>query len=83
VLAPLGIVLPQAPLPGGIVILPLVYGLGTAVPVLLVAFVLAYSVQAVGRIYHVLSKVEWWSRAVAGWLFVLLGLYFCLRYVLL
>ena len=78
VLANVGISLPQASLPAGTLVLPLVYGIGTALPVLVVAILLAYSAQAVGKTYNVLSKVEWWARMITGWLFVLVGIYFSL-----
>jgi len=81
VMAKVGITLPVASLPGGVVILPLIYGVGTALPVLMVAFLLAYSAQSVGRAYHVLSKVEWWARMVTGWIFIVAGAYFSLKYV--
>jgi cytochrome c-type biogenesis protein len=81
VLEKVGIVLPQTSLPGGSLVLPLVYGIGTGVPVLLVAFLLAYSAKSVSKTYNVLSKIEWWARMVTGWLFVLLGVYFSLKYV--
>ena len=76
----IGISLPEASLPGGIVILPLVYGIGTAVPVLLVAFLLAYSAKSVGKTYNMLSKIEWWARQITGWVFVLAGIWFSLKY---
>ncbi len=81
VLTKVGISLPEASLPGGTMILPLIYGLGTAVPVLLVAFLLAYSAKSVGKTYNMISKVEWWARQVTGWTFVLAGVYFSLKYV--
>jgi cytochrome c biogenesis protein CcdA len=81
VLAKVGVSLPEASLPGGTVVLPLVYGVGTAVPVLLVAFLLAYSAQSVGKTYNLLSKIEWWARQITGWIFVLAGIYFSLTYV--
>lgn len=81
VLANVGLSLPQASVPGGTLILPLVYGIGTALPVLVVAFLLAYSAQAVGKTYNVLSKVEWWARMSTGWVFVLVGSYFSLKHV--
>lgn len=80
-LARVGISLPEAALPGGTLILPVTYGIGTAVPVLLVAFLLAYSAQSVGKAYNVLSKIEWWARQATGWLFVGLGVHFSLKYV--
>jgi cytochrome c-type biogenesis protein len=78
-LATIGINLPDASLPGATVVLPLVYGIGTAVPVLLVAFLLAYSAKSVGKAYNMLAKVEWWARQITGWLFVLAGIWFSLR----
>ena len=70
-----------ASLPGGSFVLPLVYGIGTGVPVLVVAFLLAYSAKSVGKTYNVLSKVEWWARMITGWLFILVGIWFSLTYV--
>jgi cytochrome c-type biogenesis protein len=81
VMVKVGIDLPQAALPGSTVVLPLIYGIGTAVPVLLVAFLLAYSAKSVGKAYNVLSKMEWWARMITGWLFILLGGYYSLRYI--
>jgi cytochrome c-type biogenesis protein len=81
ILAKIGVSLPAASLPGATVVLPLVYGIGTAVPVLLVAFLLAYSAQSVGKTYNMLSKVEWWARQITGWMFVLAGVYLSLRYL--
>jgi cytochrome c-type biogenesis protein len=81
VLERVGVSLPEASLPGGTLVLPLIYGIGTALPVLVVAFLLAYSVQSVGKAYNVLSKIEWWARQITGWTFVLAGVYFSLKYV--
>jgi cytochrome c biogenesis protein CcdA len=81
VLEKVGIALPQASLAGGSFILPLVYGVGTGVPVLVVAFLLAYSAKSVGKTYNVLSKVEWWARMTTGWLFIVVGIWFSLTYV--
>jgi cytochrome c biogenesis protein CcdA len=81
VLDRVGISLPGAAAPGGAVILPLIYGIGTALPVLVVASLLAYSAQSVGKTYNVLSKVEWWARMTTGGVFILVGGYFSLKHV--
>lgn len=80
-LSRIGISLPEATLRGGGLVLPLVYGIGTAVPVLLVAVLLAYSAKAVGKTYNVLGKIEWWARMITGWLFIVIGAWFILLYV--
>lgn len=61
--------------------LPSAYGAGTAVPVLGFAVLLATSAQRVGKAYHLLGKIEWAARMLTGALFVLLGVYFSLKYV--
>jgi len=81
VLARIGIDLPEASLPGGTVVLPLIYGIGTALPVLVVAVLLAYSAKWVGKAYNVLSKVEWCARMITGAVFIAAGIYFSLKYV--
>jgi cytochrome c-type biogenesis protein len=82
VLERIGIDLPSESLHGGTLYLPAIYGIGTAVPVILVAFVLAYSAQSVGKTYNILSKVDWWARQITGWLFIAIGAHFCLKYAL-
>jgi cytochrome c-type biogenesis protein len=63
------------------VTLPAVYGVGTALPVMVFAVLLATSAQSVGKAYNVLAKIEWWARMLTGGIFVLVGIYFSLKYV--
>jgi cytochrome c-type biogenesis protein len=81
ILGKIGLVLPKASLVGGTIFLPCLYGIATALPVILVAFLLAYSAKSIGKAYNAISKVEWWARKITGWVFVLGGVYFTLKYV--
>ena len=81
ILSNVGLVLPKATLAGSTMVLPCIYGIATALPVILVAFLLAYSAKSIGRAYNVISKVEWWARQITGWVFVLGGVYFSLKFV--
>ncbi|MDZ7620086.1 MAG: aromatic aminobenezylarsenical efflux permease ArsG family transporter [Patescibacteria group bacterium] len=63
------------------VTLPVVYGIGTAVPVMVFAVLLATSAQSVGKAYNVLAKVEWFARMATGGVFILVGIYFSLKHV--
>jgi cytochrome c biogenesis protein CcdA len=63
------------------VTLPAIYGVGTALPVMVFAVLLATSAQSVGKAYNVLAKIEWWARTLTGWVFILVGIYFSLKYV--
>jgi cytochrome c biogenesis protein CcdA len=65
------------------VVLPAIYGIGTALPVIVFAVLLATSAQSVGKAYNILARVEWWARMLTGGVFVLLGIYFSLKYVFL
>jgi cytochrome c-type biogenesis protein len=57
------------------VILPSVYGIGTAIPVLVFAFVIAFSANTIGRVFNVLTVFEKWARISTGTIFILAGLY--------
>lgn len=58
--------------------LPLVFALGTGLPVLLFAYLLAYSASAVGKAFNVIRKIELGMRYVAGTVFVGTGVYYAL-----
>ena len=51
------------------VALPVVYGIGTALPVMIFAVLLATSAQSVGKAYNVLAKIEWWAWPPVGSLY--------------
>lgn len=61
--------------------LPLVFALGTGLPVILFAYLLAYSASKVGAAFNVIKKVEKGMRYLAGGAFVLTGVYYGLIYL--
>lgn len=63
------------------VILPSVYGIGTALPVIAFAVLIAFSAQSVGKAFHALSSIEWWARRITGCIFLGVGIYFSLKYI--
>jgi len=62
-------------------VLPSLYGLGTGLPVLVFAVVIAFGAQSVGKVFNGLAQVEWWGRRVTGVALILLGFYFSLTYI--
>lgn len=66
---------------GSAILPPLVYGIGTAVPVIAFAFIIAFASQSVGKAFNRLTQVERILRAVTGSVFILAGLYYCLAYI--
>ena len=59
-------------------LLPVVFAVATALPVLAVAWVLAFSVQQLGSFYGKLQKVQKWMNLIAGVAFIIIGIYYCL-----
>ncbi|MDZ7815327.1 MAG: aromatic aminobenezylarsenical efflux permease ArsG family transporter [Planctomycetota bacterium] len=50
---------------------PLVYGIGTAVPVIVFAIFIAFASQYVGKAFNAMTKIEKWFRLITGLIFVL------------
>jgi threonine/homoserine/homoserine lactone efflux protein len=61
--------------------LPMVYGLGTAGPVVGFALVLTFGASALGRTFNRVVAFDRWARRITGVVFVLIGVYFILRFV--
>jgi cytochrome c-type biogenesis protein len=63
------------------VLLPLLFGVGTALPVIAFAFLIAFGSQYVGRAFHRLTQVERWVRVSTGTALVAAGIYYCLAHI--
>lgn len=57
-------------------VLPVVFSFGTGLPVILFAFVIAFSMEKLGMYFKALTKVEKVMRFLAGLVFILTGLYY-------
>lgn len=62
-------------------ILPLFFGIGTAAPVIGFAILIAYGSRFAGQVFNKLSGIERWLRRITGILFILIGVYFCFKYI--
>lgn len=56
--------------------LPIVFSFGTGLPVILFAFVIAFSMEKLGMYFKAVTKIEKVMRIVAGVVFILTGLYY-------
>jgi cytochrome c biogenesis protein CcdA len=61
--------------------LPALYGLGTGLPVLLFAVLIAFGAQSVGKAFNKLTQFECWIRRITGVIFIVIGIYFCLTHI--
>ena len=55
---------------------PIVFSIGTGFPVILFAFVIAFSLEKLGKYFKAITKVEKAMRILAGITFILTGLYY-------
>lgn len=58
-------------------LLPVLFAVATALPVLVVAWILAFSVEKVGEVYGKIQTIQKWLNIVVGTLFVIVGIYYC------
>lgn len=58
--------------------LPVVFAVATALPVLVVAWMLAFSVERVGEFYGQMQAVQKWLNVGVGVVFVAIGIYYCI-----
>jgi cytochrome c biogenesis protein CcdA len=64
---------------GSRILIPSLYGIGTAAPVVACSFVIAFGAHAAGTFFHNLTLVERWARKITAILFLGAGAYFILR----
>lgn len=62
-------------------LVPFAYGIGTALPVLVVAVALSAGTRLLGKAFQKLTVIERWGRWITGIVFVIVGIYFTLVYV--
>lgn len=60
--------------------LPIIFALATGLPVLIIAWLLAFSVGSVGKFYNSMKKFEVWFRRIIAVLFITVGLYYTIIY---
>jgi cytochrome c biogenesis protein CcdA len=63
------------------IVMPTVYGVGTALPVIVFAVVIAVSTRMVGVMFNKLKVIEKWARRITGVVFIVVGVYSTLIYI--
>jgi len=61
--------------------LPMIYGIGTGLPVLLFASLVAAGAGYINNLYHRIAKIEFYTKKVTGIIFILVGIYYALVYI--
>jgi len=56
--------------------LPLVFAIATGLPVIIIAYLLAFSVASIGNFYQKIQTFQKWFNRVVAVIFILVGLYY-------
>jgi len=73
--------LPLAIKYGSSVLLPALYGVGTALPVVVFAVLMVLGMEVFVRAADRLQRVSAWLQIVTGWVLVAAGIYLCLTHI--
>jgi cytochrome c biogenesis protein CcdA len=64
------------------ILLPLVYGIGTALPVFIFSVLIAMSANSLAKAFQKITRFEIWARRITGLTFLLIGIYFTVAYTI-
>jgi cytochrome c-type biogenesis protein len=76
-----GSLIPLSVRSGSGILHPTLYGIGTALPVVVFSIMLASGVNYLGKVFGGVTRFELWARWITGVLFIGIGIYFTLEYI--
>jgi len=59
--------------------LPIIFAIATGIPVIIFAWILAYTVSGIGHVYQKVKIFEIWFRRIIAVLFIIVGIYYIFR----
>lgn len=77
-----GMLIPMSATERGGYFLPAIFAFATALPVIIVAWIIAHGIAGVGKFYTSMQLFEKWFRIVVAMLFIVIGLFYTVRYFL-
>jgi cytochrome c-type biogenesis protein len=63
------------------IVLPLIYGIGTGLPVLFFAILVSTGTELVNRVYLGITRLEFYTKRVTGIVFIVVGSYYVLSHI--
>lgn len=77
-----GMLMPVSAAETGGYVLPVVFAVATGLPVIIVAWILAYSVASLGKFYNRIQVFQQWFSKVVALLFIAIGIYYATMFYL-
>lgn len=75
-----GMLIPMSAAETGGYLLPAVFAVATGLPVMMVAWILAYGVAGLGAFYNRMQVTQKWLTRIVGTLFIVVGIYYGIIY---
>lgn len=76
-----GSLIPLSVQHGSAIVFPLVFGVGTGLPVIVFALMIALGAKSIGSLFEKVTRVELWARRITGTIFIAAGIYYTLVYI--
>ncbi|MDN5553374.1 aromatic aminobenezylarsenical efflux permease ArsG family transporter [Prevotella sp.] len=77
-----GMLIPMSAQATGGYFLPIVFAFATGIPVILVAWIIAYSMAGIGKFYNHIKVFQKWLNRVVAILFISVGIYYAYTFYL-
>jgi cytochrome c-type biogenesis protein len=74
-----GILIPMTVASPSGLYLPVLFAVSTGIPVIIFAWLLAYTVSSIGIVYNIVRLYEMWFRKIIAALFIIVGIYYIFR----
>jgi cytochrome c-type biogenesis protein len=74
-----GMLIPMTITSASGLILPVIFAVATGIPVIIIAWILAYAISGIGTVYQKIKTFEIWFRRVVSVLFIIIGIYYIIR----
>jgi Thiol:disulfide interchange protein len=75
-----GMLIPMSATASGGYFLPIVFALATGLPVVIVAWIIAYSIDKIGNFYNKIQVFQKWVTIIVAILFIVVGIYYGLMF---
>lgn len=77
-----GMLIPMSAVETGGYLLPVAFAIATGIPVIIVAWLLAYSVARIGKFYNRMQAFQKWMNKIIALLFIAVGTYYAITFYL-
>lgn len=75
-----GMLMPMSASATGGYLLPIIFAIATGLPVIIVAWILAYSVAGLGSFYNKIQVFQKWFNRIVALVFIVVGIYYAITF---